>query len=338
MEKNREVLEIWRKGSERSDAVYYQPGELKVDSRIPLVPELITHSAMAALEGSRLEDAGKMDEAWSWYRAILRSSRLVGRHGSLVQRAFGARMHELAGRRILRWAADPRVDAAMLRRALDDVLAADRLTPPLSDALKLEYMLLMRDLDEMKFLSREIPLPGGEDGLLEHAVSSWRVGNRKDIQQFRFRASNESERSRRAIRLVFANWLAQVDKPAAERAPFAIQAGVLIYEADRAAPKAARAVTPLSLRDAIDQTLLAKYVLGGDKAEQRDFGYGSWEANGAYARERRRRSALIVKLAALLYHREQGKPPAKAGALLDGYLKKLPEGVARDDSIPEKLD
>ena len=34
----------------------------------------------------------------------------------------------------------------------------------------------------------------------------------------RFRGSNDIERSRRVVRFLFTNWLAQVDKPAAERA------------------------------------------------------------------------------------------------------------------------
>ena len=43
---------------------------------------------------------------------------------------------------------------------------------------------------------------------------------------------------------------------------------------------------------------------------------------------------LIAKLAAELYRREQGKPPANAGLLLDGYLKELPEGIKPDDPVP----
>ena len=72
------------------------------------------------------------------------------------------------------------------------------------------------------------------------------ISGRK-IQRFRFRASNDPEKSRRALRLVFANWLAQVDRPAAERARSATHAGLLIYEADPTAPPAARAVTPDAL-------------------------------------------------------------------------------------------
>jgi hypothetical protein len=48
--------------------------------------------------------------------------------------------------------------------------------------------------------------------------------------------------------------------------------------------------------------------------------YGSWEGDRVFARERRRRSLLLVKLAAELYRREQGKPAPNAGSLLDGYL------------------
>jgi hypothetical protein len=47
---------------------------------------------------------------------------------------------------------------------------------------------------------------------------------------------------------------------------------------------------------------------------------------------------LIVKLAAELYRREQGKPPANAGALLGRYLTVLPGGIKIDDPIPAGID
>jgi hypothetical protein len=340
LEKNRAALEIWREGSELPDALYHQPGELTVETVLPLVQEAQFQAAMAALEGSRLEEQGAMAEAWKWYRAMLRSSRLVGRHGVLVERLHGTHIHELAARQIRRWASDPRVDAGMLRRAQADALAADLLTWRLSESLKLDYLIVMRDLDELKLLPTEIPLPGGKEGLLEHMVPPWRTTVRREIQQFRFRASNELERSRRAIRLVYANWLAQVDKPAAERAPSAIYGGVLIYQAGPTAPSAARAVPPETLAHAIDATLVAKRIVcvyEGDRS-MLAFEY-SWEGDSAFAHERRRRSVLLIKLAAELYRREQEKMPANVGTLLDGsYLKKLPEGVGRNDPIPDGIE
>jgi hypothetical protein len=336
LERNRYTLEIWREGSERADALYHQPGELAFDTTLPLLQEVFLHSGMAALEGSRLEEQWAMGEAWAWYRAMLRSSRLVGRRGALVERRFGAHMHDLAAQCILRWAADPRVNIAMLRRAQGDVSAADRLTPPLSDVVKLEYLMASRELDELLTMPQEVPLPGGNGGLLNRVPPA--LISSREIQRFRFRALNDPEKSRRALRLVFANWLAQVDRPAAERARSAKHAGLLIYEADRTAPPAARAVTPDVLSAAIDHTILARWMFRPDDAERNVNYYGSWEGDGVFARERRRRSVLLVKLAAELYRREQGKPAANAGSLLDGYLKELPEGVSRGDPIPVGLD
>ncbi len=59
-----------------------------------------------------------------------------------------------------------------------------------------------------------------------------------------------------------------------------------------------------------------------------------WESEGELARERRRRSVLIVRLAAELYRREHGAAPAMAGALLGTILEELPEGIAATDPIP----
>ena len=58
-----------------------------------------------------------MGEAWSWYKAKLRSSRHVGKRGVMLERFAGAFIHRNATLRIIRWAGDPRVDAALLRRA-----------------------------------------------------------------------------------------------------------------------------------------------------------------------------------------------------------------------------
>ena len=100
------------------------------------------------------------------------SSRMVGQTCRARRAAIRARMHDLATKRILRWAADPRVDARMLRRALDDVLAADRLTAPVSDALKLEYLAATSGTSERT--EAAVPArsrcPAGKDGLLDRFV------------------------------------------------------------------------------------------------------------------------------------------------------------------------
>jgi hypothetical protein len=339
LEQNREALELWRNGTERPDALYNQPGGLAIDTILPVVQEMRSLANLAGLEGSRLEEKGAMNEAWTWYRAILRSSRHVGKHGVIIERLVGASIHEKAVPRVLSWAADPRADSKLLRRALDDAVAAEAMTPPLSEALKLEYLMYLRDLEELRVMVRDIPMPGGRFGWLEQMVAP--TGAKPQIQRIRLRATNDVERSRRAMRLLFANWLAQVDKPSKDRASIAVQKPTLIYAADPNAPAAARAVDPDDLNKAIDRTSLASAIfrpLDPASTGGTPMARAPWEGDGLLAREPRHRSVLIIKLAAELYRREHGRPPTTAGALLGPYLEILPEGIQKDDAIPNHVE
>jgi len=336
VDQNRPALLKWRDGTERSGAIYNQPGNLAFDTLLPVVQDLRTFARLAGLEGSRLEEQGKMEEAWTWYRGMLRSSRHVGRHGVIIERLVGYRIHELASARILHWAADPRVDPVLLRRALNDTLAADALTSPLSENLKLEYLMCLRDLQELRIVAADLPMPGGRFGWFEQVVQT--TGGKKQFQQMRLRGTNDVERSRRILRLVFANWLAQVDRPVGKRAPIATRKPTIIYAADPSVPWAARAVSPEDLDAAIDHTLFAKQIFRPEDSGMLGEGFFStaavWEGDGLLAREPRRRAVLIVRLAALLYRREHGELPSTAGKLVGAYLKSLPEGIAPDDPIP----
>ncbi len=162
VEQKRPALERWREGSERPEALYHQPEEIAVDTLLGLVQDMRYLSQLAGLEGSRLEEDGTMGQAWEWYRAMLRFSRLVGRHGGLIERRVGASVHEQATGRILHWAADPRVDTKQLRRALNETIAADALTPPLSDALKFEYLIYLREANELRSHGHRHPLARGQ--------------------------------------------------------------------------------------------------------------------------------------------------------------------------------
>jgi hypothetical protein len=342
VESQREALEIWREGSERRDAIYHQPSRLGLDTGTYLIFKVRDFAAMAAMEGSRLEDAGAPDQAWDWYRAMLRSSRLIGRHGMVGERTSGARIHALAARYILRWAADPRVEAGLLRRALRDTLAADALTPPVSEAVKLDYLYWLKCFDSLQNYEAMMrssggkiaPLLGGRrHGLLDQVAP---MPVRLHAQRLRLLSSNELERSRRVIRLLFANWLAQVDRPAGHRALLALPMSTWIYADDPSAPPAARAVRPESLAEIIKRLQIGFLFIG-------EPGHGKpkpppWEDQGELGRERRRRSALIVRLAAEIDRREHGAAPATAGALLESILKELPEGIAANDPIPAGLD
>ncbi len=336
VEQKRPALDQWRVGSERRDALYHQPGQFAMDTLLGLAQDMRFLSQLAGVEGSRLEEDGAMGQAWDWYRAMLRFSRHVGRHGCLIERLIGAAVHDQATSRILQWAADPRVDARQLRRALEDTIAADALTPPLSEALKVEYLMSLRDLDELRVMVQDASLPGGKYGVLDQMVS--KTGLAIPVRRTWLRASNDVTRSRRALRLLFANWLAQVDRPAAQRARVAIQKPVWIYADDPTAPPSARAVAPEVLANALENNTLTRTNFELDGGYDHRFRPPAWEENGALVRERRRRSALIVRLAAELYRREHGQLPNQAGVLVGPYLKELPEGIAPGDPIPSGVE
>jgi hypothetical protein len=339
LEESRPALEAWRAGTKRPDALYYQPGMLAADSVLPVVQNLRMFGWLAALEGTRLEEKGAMAEAWSWYNSILRCSRHAGKHGVVIERMVGAAIFETACRRISHWAADPRVDAVVLRRALAESLEADALTPPLSESMKLEYLMFVRDLKELRVIADEIPMPGGQSGWPEKLATS--TGTKTQLQRARLRITNDLERSRRVLRLLYANWLPQLDKVAAERAPIAIRNPIVIYANDSSAQPSARVLAPTDLDAAIGQTLFAhQFLRPADRWPQGSAPWSglAWEGDGVLAREPRRRAVLIVKVAAELHKRERGKAPSDAGDLLDGYLKELPSGIKLDDPIPAGID
>ncbi len=337
LDKNAQALEIWREGSDRPEAVYHQPGELAIDTILPVIQDSRSVAWLAALEASRHEEKGEMADAWVWYRAILRSSRHAGMHGVVIERLVGAAVFGQGARRVLQWAADPRVDARLLRQALDDVLAADAMTAPLSRAIQLEYLIVLRDLSELRVTVCDMPMPGGRSGWLEQVVNA--TGVKPTIQRVRLQATNDVNRSRRVARLLFANWLPQADKPVAERAPIVIAKPPVIFAFVADAPPAARAVAPEVLDKAVDHAAFARETFRPD--DQSSGGFSLWSAPWDQSKlggEPRRRAVLIVKLAAEFYRREHGKPPAKAGDLVGTSLKALPAEIKSGDPIPANLE
>jgi len=312
VDSSRPTLDLWRSGAEKPDFLYIHAKPLSMLSRLPVTQELRFLGWLAVLEGSRLEDVGDMAAAWGWYRAALRSSRHTGRHGFQLERLVGAAIHDDASKALTRWAADPRVDAAMLRRALSEVIAIDALTAPRSDSVKMHYLTLAGEMDD----------PGLIDDVLLSSKAYGEPGDwceqlpipdraKVPIQAARVIAADDRERSLRVARLMTANWLAQVDKPPARRAPM-VHSEPPVYGDDPASPGVLR---PEKLAGWLDSSLIAgRFFRGLEK-----FGVD-------IDRERPRQARLVVHLADQLYRREHGAPPPSPAALVGPYLKALPEG------------
>ncbi len=320
---SREALAIWRVGSEKPDALYEHAEGLSFRTLLPVSQELRMMARLAVLEGSRLETEGDMAGAWGWYRAALRSSRHSGKHGFQIERLIGAAMHEEASKGLTRWASNPKVDAPLLRRALDEVIAIEGMTVPRAETLKLEYVLFVRSLSDPNLIedflvSKNIDEKG--DWCQDLPVSD---AAKRPIQAARVVLSRDRERSLRLARLMTANWLAQVDKLPARRSKLARTDPPIYEEPDPAASPQSRVLPPDTLSKWLDSSLLAiRFYRGVSKfAPNIDL-------------ERPRQARLVVHLASELYRREHGQPPPTPRALVGPYLKALPEGF---DAVDEPV-
>ena len=168
------------------------------------------------------------------------------------------------------------------------------------------------------------------------------AGVKNHVQRARLRATNDVERSRRVLRLLYANWLAQVDRPADERAPIAIQKPNVIFAADPSAPPAARAIAPEDLDAAIDQTLLADVLfspsLCSTTSAQDAWSEWYWQPNGsARPRAQTARGADRQAGGRALPPRAR-EAPSERRCAARGLSQGIAGGHRPDEPIPDGID
>jgi hypothetical protein len=323
---NRDALELFRDASERPDAAVHPA--LDRDHFILVIGDLV---ALAFLEASRLEQRGEMAEAWNWYRAIFRVKLHIMRRGPIFCRWIAYNNCSSLRTRITAWAADPRTNVLLIRRALDDILAGEPKSEWDAFSLKADY------LDMIDELAKDWgPVQQGEE---EDQIV--RIGGERlppALGWIPYAAKryvwNEPQRSRRVLRLAFANWLANAQekdpqylKPTV-RATFQIEKRswtVYLYAVNPVGRSAARELTPRVLAEWLVGTRDAKFLLSG------------WPWPGIRATERREYRALVVLLAGELYKRDHGTPASSDQMLVGPYLHELPaDGSAEldDGSAP----
>ena len=318
---HQEVLEEWRRGTERTRAMPVPPGNWDFDRIGDRGTDTPTTLAwMALLEGIRREEAGDTAGAWRWYGAVLRFSRHVGTHAPLDHRITGEIFLDAVGDRLVRLAADPKTDAATLRRALADLKVVDAMTPPVSDAIKGEYLLAQSVIDHpdrwIRFQDVQFPLLSQNPRLFHFYL--W------------FR--REPERSRRVYRILFAHWLAHADDPPGTRPKMSetrVHGNESYPDFPYYAPKGLRdAAHPLSSEEMYEWFRSMVYM--------QSFGPGMRHTVPQLDVEAKRRDVLKLLTAEALYRREHGKDSAAPEDLIKaGYLDRLPAGY---ESKPAEKD
>jgi hypothetical protein len=326
VEANRPALGLFLQGAGCPDGISRRPG----------VPRSVRYSEdlgprylilMTLLEGGRREEDGDLAGAWDCYRAVLHATVLSARRGCICERFFATRHHTWLRSRLGTWAADPRTTIPLLRRALQEAVETRPKPEWHAFSLKMEYLDWMRQLETMRHpdfgaLEEEKPYQLG-DMALPQDVKAWLSG----VRRFLLR---EPERSRRALRLLFANWLAQAEGPRGldgKPAVFATFRGssttarLALYPVGPEMPGGARTLPPHEMATwlvtAYDLKLLAWQLISTSVPSTERAGY----------------RALVVGLATELYRRERGGPPPSEEALVGTYLPSLP-----NDGSPDPAD
>jgi hypothetical protein len=317
---NREAIELFQQGADQSDAAN-PAGESVVNGQRLALCVLV--------EGDRRQERRDTAGAWDCYRAVLRMATHTRRRGSLRQRQdLDAYWDGFLQQRLGTWAADPRTTIPQLRNALDEVLKSEPRPDWDSFAIKAAYLEMMRALEQT------VPLLAWEEiwwedtyRLGDMQLSPNMVGYLYAARRFLLR---EPERSRRVLRLLYANYLAHVEHPGrrkpAARARFRIAkqtSGALLYHVSPDAPAGARALSPQEV---------ASWLVSTNDIRLRIFVGNNlqWPWSPDRLGDRRAYSDLVLMLAGEIYRRERGSLPPTDETLVGPYLKSLPDDGSAD--------
>jgi hypothetical protein len=331
---NREAFELFQRGAEQADAA--NPAGDPTDHR-SFHWGLIT---LALLEASRREECGDTAGAWVCYRAVLRTITHFRRRGSTRQRQDARGASRPLQRRLTDWATGPRTTISQLRTALEVVLEND--PKPEWDLFAVKYGYL----ELMGALERPIPPSGQQEiegewtfRLGDMSLSPEMVYQLEAARRFLLR---EPERSRRVLRLLCANYLAQVDSRGRQPRKPAVLAlltadpvtkrkfSIPLYSVGPEAPAGPPALPPQDVAGWLVTSLDARLRLL--------MGYDEWlppiraRDRRTFA-DRRAHRDLVIMLATEIYRRERGAPPPTEDVLVGTYLQSLP-----DDGSAELAD
>ena len=317
VEENRGALALFLQSAELTEGISHPAGQLYSPEYSFIHPaELVK---LALLEGARRAERGESAGAWECYRGVLRTATHFRRRGDVFERWTANSTQVPLQKGLATWASDPSTPIPQVRRALEEVLESRPRPEWEAFSLKLSYLDLTRDMAApVNYIQRAIDERG----------TYWLVGYEIPIEfsaylypVHRF-LKREPERSRRVLRLIFANWLAHLEVPELRDSRPAVRVvlssgggsnSVLLYPISPKAPPVARAVPPLTLADRMITTLDLKSFPWAQMWTQVHF------------QELRSYRLLVVSLAEELYRRERGSMPPSDEALVGTYLQALPE-------------
>ena len=220
---NQEALGLFRQGGRCADANFLPPEDYTINTLLGVQQDLRDMFWVANLDAFRLLDEGNPREAAELLHDSFRASRHLGRRGCLIERFIGIACHAHILPAWRAWCRHPQVTAEDLEAALVRMREDWKLTPPVSDPLKVEYLMVLNetkmpmtnlrsefnDFIEDTAVKRLGMSVQGVLGPLKRSVPYWQVPVLWTI--------GEPELSARAVRLYTTHELKTCDLPFEEQ-------------------------------------------------------------------------------------------------------------------------
>jgi hypothetical protein len=301
MDRHREALTVWRRGTEKDRCLCVSPGALDFFTEIPTIENQRWFVRLARSESVRCIHEGRLDEAWQWLRAALRSGGHVTHRGCLIQGLQGVSIHSTSAAGMSYWAEQPDVTADQLKRALAELKSDQAIYESESNILKAEYLAARNTLMQSKWA--EVLGNGSADESAGVRVATkmglWVVG--------------EPELALRLFRQILANQIREVDKPLASRRKLAGAGIVLLFDPDPSVPMLPGQLGPTAIDRVINRSIVARQLLPAMK-----------RFDSVLRRQPARQAAIEITLAAQAYRRELGEFPDSLQRLVPAYLPSIP--------------
>jgi hypothetical protein len=315
---HQEAISLLRAGSERPDASLELPGRpagaLRSFEKQEIVRRLSWIGDAALFEAGRMQAEGDTVGAWGLLKAVIRTSRYMERAAPSVWcRGTAMTLAQYAVEPVSAWARDHSVSVAQLRSALDDIAAAEALTPPLSSFYRGEYQAAEESLANLPMLMAERARVRAAIGASDPLAFA------PNLDTF---LRGEPERTRRVLHLLAANDLAWCDRPVGER-PELANPKLRIYQSDPTAPLAARKLAPEELARWAESMLINPAL---------PWRMGELEK---YERNDRWSMGLLKEAVAVpLFTREMGRRTASPAEALRRYFPMPGDTPDRDEAEP----
>lgn len=165
--KNRVALDVWKKGTEKSDAQYLRAEQYQLNSHgqdVRETTEIREIHRAAVIVTMRLTNEGRVEEAWSLCHAQLKAVDLYRRHGHFEEGLLSHGCFRIARHSLLKWIQSEHVSLVHLRHAQHELMNSLRAKPWVEEMVRLDGSILQRlenavEAEPEFYLNRMTPLP-----------------------------------------------------------------------------------------------------------------------------------------------------------------------------------